>query len=165
MIPIPLSWGGRQLWGVNQKKRRRPPPIQNSASLPNVPLLDCALVHYSQPQCQDLQLLTLLHKTTDTSSIHPPAYVFVSFTIYHRCPECWEARWEIGYWTFAPAPLLPNFGGNGNFHILAEIENIKSENRLVEYCSYAEKSDAILQMVTLKWLTLDISNRTCAHIV
>ena len=122
----------------------------NSASLPNAPLFHCALVHYSQ-QCQDLQLLTLLHKTTDTSSMHPlHLYVFVSFIIYHRCPEWWEARWEIGYWTFAPAPLLPNFGGNGNFHILAEIENIKSGNRLVEYCSYAEESDAILQMVTLK---------------
>ena len=168
MIPIPLSWGGRQLWGVNQKKRRRPPPIPNSASLPNAPLLYCALVHYSQPPVSG-------SPTSNASSqnhwhlLHaphaPPTYVFVSFIIYHRCPECWEARWEIGYWTFAPAPLLPNFGGNGNFHILAEIENIKSGNRLVEYCSYAEESDAILQMVTLKWLTLDISNKTCAHII
>ena len=165
MIPIPLSWGGRQPWGVNQKKRRRPPPPTKlclTSQCSPVPL--CSSTLFTAPVSGS--------PTSNASSqnhwhlLHaPPTYVFVSFIIYHRCPECWEARWEIGYWTFAPAPLLPNFGGNGNFHILAEIENIKCGNRLVEYCLYAEESDAILQMVTLKWLTLDISNRTCGHII
>ena len=55
---------------------------------------------------------------------------------------------KIGNWVldFCPhKPAFPNFAGNGNFHILAEIENIKSgsgceyqlymHQRLREYCN------------------------------
>ena len=123
MIPIPLSWGGRQLWGVNQKKRRRHPPTPNSASLPNAPLLYCAIVHYSQPQCQDLQLLTLLHKTTDTSSMHPSTPHLCICVFYYLSSVPWVLGGKMGNWVldFCPSTAsskfwrkweLSHFGGN-----------------------------------------------------
>ena len=82
--------------------------------------------------CQDLQLPTLLHKTTATSM-----HFLIFFLFIIAAPSVGE---KIGNWVldFCPHPLLPNFAGNGNFHILAEIENIKSSRG--EYCLTASES-------------------------
>ena len=64
--------------------------------------------------CQDLQLPTLLHKTTATS-MH-----FLIFFIYHCCSECWGEDRKLGI-GLLPAPAsskfcrkweLSHFGGN-----------------------------------------------------
>ena len=121
MIPIPLSWGGRQLWGVNQKKRRRPPPTPNSASLPNAPLLYCALVHYSQPPVSG-------SPTSNASSqnhwhlLHAPPHLCIC-VFYYLSSVPWVLGGKMGNWVldFCPSTAsskfwrkweLSHFGGN-----------------------------------------------------
>ena len=135
-IPIPPSWGGRQLWRVNQKNRRRDlrshqtlhriapcalPPLTSPLTFPD-PMFGAELsaVHDGRESCtlftgcQDLQLPTLLHKTTATS-MH-----FLIFFIYHCCSECWGEDRKLGI-GLLPAPAsskfcrkweLSHFGGN-----------------------------------------------------
>ena len=67
----------------------------------------------------------------------PPPCISSFFLFIIAAPSVGE---KIGNWVldFCPHPLLPNFAGNGNFHILAEIENIKSSRG--EYCLTASES-------------------------
>ena len=95
--------------------------------------------------CQDLQLPTLLHKTTATS-MH-----FLIFFIYHCCSECWGEDRKLGIGLLPAPPLLPNFGGNGNFHILAEIENIKSGSG-GEYLLYMHQRVMQFRKLSKYWL-------------
>ena len=154
-IPIPPSWGGRQLWRVNQKNRRR--DLRSHQTLHRI--APCALPPLTSPLHWLFQIQCSVQSwaqcTTGGSLVHysqgvrisnfqrfftkppPPPCISSFFLFIIAAPSVGE---KIGNWVldFCPHPLLPNFAGNGNFHILAEIENIKSSRG--EYCLTASES-------------------------
>ena len=58
---------------------------------------------------------------------------------------------KLGIGLLPAPPLLPNFGGNGNFHILAEIENIKSGSG-GEYLLYMHQRVMQFRKLSKYWL-------------
>ena len=99
--------------------------------------------------CQDLKLPPLLHQTTDTSMHFLPQCICVFYYLSLVLRVSGDRKLGIG---LLPAPpLLPNFGGNGNFHILVEIENIKSGSG-GEYLLYMHQRVMQFRKLSKCWL-------------
>ena len=120
MIPIPLSWGGRQLWGVNQKKRRRPPP---STKL-------CLTSQCSPaPLCSSTLFTAVSGSPTSNASsqnhwhlLHAPPHLCIC-VFYYLSSVPWVLGGKMGNWVldFCPSTAsskfwrkweLSHFGGN-----------------------------------------------------